>query len=202
MIEPLRLRDGESALFGYGSLLSIESLERTLGRRYTGPFLVCWLEGWRRSWDVAMPNRVFYADLPSGRVYPEHILYLNIRRSPGSRVNGVLFVVNSEELAAYDRREWIYDREDVTGELSGVSITSGRAYIYVAKRERLMVGVTSPQYAAVRATYLEILEDGFKGLGEDFRAEFEASTDPVPRHLIIPDRHKRATPLTAQRNPP
>ena len=90
----------------------------------------------------------------------------------------------------------------MTGELSGVSITSGRAYIYVAKRERLMVGVTSPQYAAVRATYLEILEDGFKGLGEDFRAEFEASTDPVPRHLIIPDRHKRATPLTAQRNPP
>lgn len=194
IIEPLRLGDDECALFGYGSLLSIRSLERTLGRCYTGPLFVCWLEEWRRSWDVAMPNSDFYADLPSGRIYPEHILYLNIHRSPSSRVNGVLFVVNREELANYDSREWIYDRVDVTSELSGVTIASGRAHTYVAKEEHLMMSVTSPQYAAVRATYLEILENGLEDLGEDFRAKFEASTDPVPKHLIIPDRHESTPP--------
>lgn len=188
MIESLILKNDEIALFGYGSLLSISSLERTLGRRYTGPLFVCWLEGWRRGWDVAMPNRTFYADLPSGKVYPEHILYLNVRRSPESRVNGVLFVVNREELDAYDTREWIYNRIDVTSELSGIRIISGQAHVYVAKQEYLTANMPSLQYTAIRATYLEMLEVGLKDRGEDFRAKFDDSTDPAPRHLIFHDR--------------
>ena len=38
--ELIKLASGEHALFGYGTLLSKESLERTLGRSYTGPFAV------------------------------------------------------------------------------------------------------------------------------------------------------------------
>ena len=49
MTAPLiRLRNGERAIFGYGSLCLRESMERTLGHRCEGPFVSCSLEGWRR----------------------------------------------------------------------------------------------------------------------------------------------------------
>ncbi len=184
----VRLREGESALFGYGSLISIESLERTLGHRYEGPFVVCTLEGWRRAWDVAMPNHTFFTETSSGRMYPEFILYLNVRPEPKTLLNGILFVVNQSELEAFDRREWIYTREDVTSKIRGADISGGKAYVYVGKADHLLSGVDSPKRAAVRASYLDMLEAGFKALGGAFRADFDASSDPVPAHLVIDDR--------------
>jgi hypothetical protein len=188
-IETLSLQGGESALFGYGSLISMASLERTLGRRYAGPFIVCELAGWRRGWDVFMPNNeTFYTDTPGGRMYPDKILYLNVRRMPESAINGVLFVLDPADLAAFDQREWIYNREDITDELRGVAVRGGRAYTYVAKAEYRLEGATSPAQAAVRSSYLQILEAGFADLGDAFRIAYENSSDPVPEHLIIADR--------------
>ena len=113
----IRLESGETAIVGYGSLLSVKSLEKTLARAYDGPFLPCRVDGWRRSWDIAMPNRTFFFVERGERVYPEHILYLNVRPEAGSSVNGVVFVVRPDELEAMHQREWIYDHPPVTGRL-------------------------------------------------------------------------------------
>ncbi len=183
----IQLQPGETALVGYGSLLSLPSLERTLGRTYTGPFLRCVVRGWRRTWDAAMPNKTFYTETAHGRMTPEAILYLNVRRDPASSINGVVFVVNPEELAAYDRRESIYDRVDVTGELD-VKVEGGTAYLYQCRPESIMTDVKSPAKAAVRASYLKIVEHGLANLDEEFRKRYFDSTDAAPAHLIIDDR--------------
>ena len=83
-----------------------------------------------------------------------------MKRSPGSLLNGVLFVVNASELAGFDRREWVYDREEISGQLRGVTLAGGAAWIYVGKPRHLMSGVDSWRTAAVRASYLGILETG------------------------------------------
>ena len=184
----VHMRDGEAALFGYGSLICLESLEHTLGHAYRGPLVVCALEGWRRAWDVAMPNETYFTETPSRRMVPDNILYLNISPERGSLLNGVLFVVNQPELEAFDRREWIYTREEVTSQVRGASIPSGEAYVYVGKPEYVMSRVGTPKRAAIRASYLKILEAGFARLGATFRTAYEASSDPVPSHLIIDDR--------------
>jgi hypothetical protein len=138
-----------------------------------------------------MPNRnTFYADAPQGRMWPEQIIYLNIREAEGDQVNGMLFVVNREELEAFDRREWIYERRDVTPELRGAQLDGGRAYAYVALPEYKVGEVDSPQRGAIRKTYLDILEAGFQDLGDDFRRKFIASSDPVPKHLVIEDKRQ------------
>lgn len=186
----IRLRAGQTALVGYGSLLSRPSLERTLGRAYTGPFLPCVTRGWRRTWDAAMPNRTFYEERPEGPMTPETILYLNVRRDPATDLTGVVFVVEPEELVAYDTRESIYDRVDVTDELD-VRIEGGKAYIYVCRPEHRLPSVESPEKGAVRATYLRIVEDGLSQLDEDFRNRYLASTDAVPERLVINDRGAR-----------
>jgi cation transport regulator ChaC len=189
----IQLYDDEVAVFGYGSLLAVTSLEQTLQRPYDGPFVACSVEGWRRSWEVTMPNQTFYTETKFGRFYPQSILYLNVQAQAGILLNGVLFVISVEELKAMDQREWIYNREVITDQLCGISVAGGDAYMYVAKPEYIMTNVKSPAIAAIRATYLQILETGLSQLGQSFRKAYNRSSDPVPQHLVITDiRDERA----------
>ncbi len=185
----LVLDDGESAIFGYGSLLLKRHMEFTLGRKYEKPFLACVLDGWFRTWDVIMQNKNFYADTPSGRLVPENIIYLNIHPRTGGVLNGVVFIVRPEELAAFDRREWIYDRRTVTQDLKGVKIVGGEAFAYVAKPELILPPEPSRGYAAIRRTYLNVIDEGLSDWGSDFRRLYENSTQAVPVDLVIDD-HK------------
>lgn len=183
----LRLMNGQTALVGYGSLLSRASLEGTLGRTYTGPFLQCTVRGWRRTWDAAVPNRKFYTDGVDGRITPRAILYLNVTRDLSTDINGVLFVVNQEELAAYDRRESIYDKVDVSADVD-VEVEGGPIYMYVCRPEYRIACSSSPADAAVRATYLQMIEEGLSNFDEQFSQRYEESTDIPPANLIIEDR--------------
>lgn len=183
----VHIGSGEAGIFGYGSLLSIASLERTLKQDYKGPFLSSSLPDWRRTWDVRQPNRAFYFETADGRMYPENILYLNVTRHPGAILNGVVIVVTIEQLLALDGREWMYDRVAVTERLQDVRVTGGDVYLYVSKPEFVVRNVESPRIAAVRATYLHIVETGLADLGPSFRAAYERSTEPVPGHLVIQD---------------
>lgn len=195
MNEPIvRLGPDESALFGFGSLCSVASMERTLGRRYDGPCLRCDLKNWRRGWDVGMPNKAFYARTAEGPMRPENILYLNIRRRKGFSVAGMLFVVSNSDLEGFDRREWIYDRVDVGAELSGVRVQGGEAIAYSAKPRYVMRNPTSLKVAAVRASYVRILDEAFRGLGEEFRGAYERTTDAVPEDLVIDDFQDHSVP--------
>ena len=183
----IRLAPGEHAVFGYGSLLSISSLERTLGRTYGGPFVVCAIDGWRRTWNVAMPNDVFVYRERDRWVTPEKIFYLNVEPDAGRAVNGVLFVVNSEELHRFDAREWIYDRVDVSSQLRGAQVAGGQAWVYQGKPEHVSAHPPGPQGGAVRRTYLDIIRNGHRALGEAFVRAYEASTDPVPLPIVVDD---------------
>jgi hypothetical protein len=118
---------------------------------------------------------------------PQTILYLNVRRDPQTSLPAIIFVVAPEELDAYDKRESIYDRVDVTDELD-VRVEGGRAYIYVCRPEYCFSHVDSAEKGAIRATYLQIVENGLAQLGQDFRQGYVSSTDAVPEHLVIEDR--------------
>ena len=179
--------NGQIALVGYGSLLSRSSLEGTLGRTYTGPFMQCTVRGWRRTWDAGMPNQKFYTEGVKGRIMPRAILYLNVRRDPSTNINGVIFAINQEELAAYDRRESIYERVDVRSDLD-VEIVGGPIYMYVCRPRYRIAYSNSPVDAAIRATYLQIIKQGLSELDDDFRQLYEKSTDIPPANLIIEDR--------------
>jgi hypothetical protein len=181
------LRKGETAIVGYGSLLSSSSIGKTLGRDYEGPFVQCHIEGWRRSWDVSMPNQAFYYEKDGERVYPEKILYLNVRREPGTLMNCAVFVVDQAELEAMDQREWIYEGVAVNQALRGVQVEGGAAIMYVARPEHIVQGADSPVTAAVRGSYVRMLDQALETVTPAFRVEFKRTTDQVPRRLVIPD---------------
>jgi len=185
MTRTITLARDQHAIFGYGSLLSKPSMERTLGRQYNEEPAICAVAGWRRSWDVFLPNEGKFVD-ERGRP-PDKIIYLNVRRAPGTPVNGVLYVVGAAALAGFDSREWVYNRVDITDALGGVEVRGGGAWMYVGKPEFVVAAPQRPEYA-VRRTYLDIVEQGLLDLGREFRAGYEASTDAVPEGLLIQDR--------------
>ena len=190
----VRLSPRQTAVVGYGSLMSRESVGKTLGRAYDGVFGRCHVQGWRRSWDVAMPNAAFYFTAGDRSIYPAKIAYLNVRPSPGTLMNAVLFVVDAGELEAMHEREWIYEPRIVTGSLRDIGVEGGDAVMYVGAPDYVVGDTGDPADVAIRASYLRILEQALAATDAAFRGEYERTTDPVPAHLVIDDRLDRDRP--------
>jgi cation transport regulator ChaC len=140
-------------VFGYGSLPAEK----------TG--VPCRLRDHRRHWGVAMDNRdtipgyKVYIDPDSGDRPAVEVAYLSITPEPGGSVDGVAFEVTDEELAALDRRERNYEREDVTDEIE--ADLGGRVWAYVgsaAGRQRLATGRRRGT-AVISRGYLEKVPD-------------------------------------------
>jgi hypothetical protein len=134
-----------------------------------------------------MPNRSFYTPTASGHFVPRHIIYLNVRPSADDALNGVLFVVSQPELDGFDRREWIYNRTTVTSMLGGVTVEGGEAYVYVGKPEWRLDPDQPREWAALRQSYLDIIEKGLTDLGPEFRRRYVATTDTTPLAVVFPD---------------
>jgi gamma-glutamylcyclotransferase (GGCT)/AIG2-like uncharacterized protein YtfP len=185
MPQTIELKDGQIGMFGYGSLLLKSSMERTLARRYEGDPIACHVEGWRRTWNAITPNdRYFYQD-GDGRHYPASIIYLNVVPDRGS-INGLVYAIDAQDLPGFDRREFTYSRVDVREQLD-VAVEGGPVWMYVGKPPFLFAGPASPRDAAVRRSYIRIVESGLSDLGQDFRIEYDASTDPPPLANIVED---------------
>lgn len=189
----VKLEPGRHALIGYGSLLSTASMERTLGHEYDGPWHTCRLNGWRRGWDVQMPRHSWCYRSDGALIKPERVIYLNLRRQEGSHVNAALFVIGDQDLHRFDEREWMYKRTRVNDDLSGLRVTGGSAWTYVAMDEYLWRKPSRPPEAIIRRSYLDILATAHAELGSEFRDEYNATTDHAPEHLIVDDERCEAT---------
>lgn len=187
----IELAVSQVALFGYGSLISKASLELTLGHPYAGPLLPCEVRGWRRRWNAFTPNTLrFYAVTEAGRLYPDRIVYLNVQRDAGASINGMLFVVTAEELAALDKREWIYSCVSVQGALQGACVVGGDVQIYAGLDQYLLHDAGMIAEAGLRKSYCATVDRGLMALGPEFRTQFENTTDPLPRHLLFDDERE------------
>lgn len=192
--ETISLNAGEVAVVGYGSLLSREIIGQTLGHDYDGPFVMCHITGWRRSWDVIMPNAAFYYVEDERRVYPDRILYLNVRRDSNTLMNCSVFVVGAGERGVMDGREWIFDPTIVTSDLRGVSIKSGDALMYVGKSDHTLQSFDNSRDVALRRSFLHSLFGVLDGEDRSVRDEWHRATDPIPEHLLVDDKLDTSRP--------
>ena len=186
------LNEGEVALFGYGSLVNVSSMEKTLNHKYSGPLILGYLKHWKRSWSVVMPNSYFYEKTANGNYFPQYILYLNITPSVGSEVYGALFVIKKDELNGFKKREWIYDFKDVSAHIKDVNVVGGPVYSCVAKN-KYFVSKPDIDTMAVRSSYIETVENAYKSNGEESLEAFIKTTEGIPKKFIIKDcKHNNA----------
>jgi hypothetical protein len=165
-------------VFGYGSLL-----EQPNERGTSWDSQVYYLNGFRRSWGVAMDNS---RDLTDYKYYLNEtgerpdlfVVFLNIAPVAGQRVNGTLVEVGPDELKQFDSRERNYSRVDVTAKVEPTP--PGRVWAYVGKPEaiaRFEHGVREGR-AVIDRNYLEMVKRHFAALSDAALSEYEQLTEP------------------------
>jgi gamma-glutamylcyclotransferase (GGCT)/AIG2-like uncharacterized protein YtfP len=125
-----------------------------------------------------LPGYKYYVDAATGARPAVYVTYADLAPDPACAVNGVVFPVEADALAALDERERNYERREVTGRLAA-TLPEARVWAYFgrpAARERFERGRAAGT-AVVSRAYREGLRDGFAQLGGDELSQFEATTD-------------------------
>jgi hypothetical protein len=172
------------AVFAYGSLASLTSAERTLGRpvHHLG---AARLAGWRRRWSLARDNlrsEKTFARAADGTV-PSCCLGLNLERATGDGPNGALIEITDAELDRLALRELRYDAVDVTSEIVGAEGAGlSRVVTFTAKPGNF--AAAPPDGSIILASYARAVEAGFDALGTGQLDLFRRTTGPHPVEVV------------------
>jgi hypothetical protein len=121
---------------------------------------------------VTLAGYKYYLDTDGSR--PDVcVAFLDVEPDASAWVNGVCLPVDAAALEVLDARERNYERVDVTGAVDG---PAGRTWTYAGREEsrRRFEQATAAGRCVVARSYLELVEHGFRTLG-DWDA-FAAST--------------------------
>ena len=166
-------------IFGYGSLINLESASRTLKRPLSkGDVKVANLKNYQRNW--LLWDTVFSSELS------EEVrgIFLNVSYSEGEYLNGVLIELNDEELGYFKIREKNYNCVDVSENIELELNDSDEEYIvytFAGKSDFLLNNDFTNSY--IFEKYIDIVNIGLSNFGEAFYSEFTKTTvlNSVPK---------------------
>jgi cation transport regulator ChaC len=170
-------------VFGYGSLVSPTSIARTIGRpvERSAGFAAARLHGFGRRWNYGSMHQRGDWHGPHGLVEQGIVVSLGVERSDREACNGAVVRVTGEELDLLDWRERDYERTDVsdnvvveTGELQARIVT------YVPRQTAIDRYRTARDElrAAIRYSYVTIVDEAFAALGGGHLDEYRDGTPP------------------------
>jgi hypothetical protein len=175
-------------LFAYGSMASLASAERTLGRPVEHAGLAR-LAGWRRAWSQARDNLACEKTFARAddRTVPPYCLGLNLERAAVPGPNGALIELAADELDRLDLREIRYDRVDVTPDVVPQPATADappldRVFTFTAKPANYVE--SPPAGAVILASYARAVEAAFRALGPEQLELFRETTGPYPVEVV------------------
>jgi hypothetical protein len=198
---------GSSGMIAYGSLMSLQSMEQTLGHKYEGPRRQVHLNGYEREWTCVRPfndpeamaagRPKIDAFLMTGteRVPVTGAAELNIYPKDEGRINGILYLVTDEELASLDKRERGYRRVDVTDRVEEFDFRGGKVYVFEGRPSPANVSPPAQGTYILVKEFLDMVTGACDAIGKEFREEFDSSTRPcaypvVPYKNVIWEKAK------------
>ncbi len=171
-------------VFGYGSLVSLKSLENSLNRSTDSQmnYRNCYLHDYARVWNLGMDNAVVVPNYksyiePKTQARPNvFITFLNSQRSPKSKIYGILFEVSEDELDKLDSRERNYSRVDVTEFLE--CDIDGIGWVYTGMKDSILAfeHAASANRSVIPSSYLETVTSAYDSLAVGRLDEFHQST--------------------------
>jgi hypothetical protein len=199
----MEIPEGSSGMIGYGTLISLQSMEQTLGHRYEGSVHQVHLTGYERAWTCLRPNRVPPQEAAAGIEKITYFFFrdnervpfigdvqLNIHPKRKGRINCILYLITNEEFLRFDIREHGYQRVDVTDKIEEFNFQGGKVYVY----EALPAQPEKGKYILIKE-WVDQVASACDSIGKDFRREFDKSTKPcayevVPLEKIIWEKAK------------
>ena len=192
----IEIREGMAGMIGYGTLMSLSSLEQTLGHKYEGQAYPVHVMGYVRGWAFRRPLNDPQANPATAkkidacflrndeRVPFEGMVNLNVYPEKNGRMNCILYVLSEEDLLKVDKREWGYKRVDVTDRIEEYEFSGGRVYIYEGLPEHPDTAAADPGKYIIIKEYVDQVIAACDGIGREYSAEFESSTRPVAYPVV------------------
>jgi hypothetical protein len=191
----INIENGKVGMIGYGSLISKQSMESTLLRKYQDSVYLVHLEGFQREWNFVWSNYdTSYSedDLKYDGFYIrekdtipfEKIIFLNIMAQKESSMNCVLYFIAPEELIGFDKRELGYERIDVTNLIKEYNFQGGKVYAYKATPNYIYDSDSDYKNSIIEKSYINLVTEACDSIGSYYRQEYEASTKPFDPDLL------------------
>lgn len=186
----LEIPHGSAGIVAYGSLISLPSLEQTLGHPYNGPVHEVHLGGYGRMWTCVRPfndPQAIAAGAPRIDVYflrdAERVpifgaAELNIYAKKKGRINGVLYLITDEDLMGLDKREQGYRRVDVTDRIEEFRFRGGKVYVYEGLPRSPVAASTDKGTYILIKEFRDLVAGACDLRGKEFHEEFDRSTMP------------------------
>jgi len=192
----IEIRKGLLGMIGYGTLMSLPSLEKTLGHPYEGQVYQVHVRDYVRSWAFRRPNNDPHANAAAAekidacflrndeRIPFAGTVNLNVYPEKNSRMNCILYLLTDEDLLKVDKRERDYKRVDVTDQIEEYDFSGGRVYIYEGLPQHPETAAADPRKYLVVKEYIDQVTAACDLIGKDFRAEFDRSTRPIAYQVV------------------
>jgi hypothetical protein len=186
----LEIPEGSVGIIAYGSLISLPSMEESLGHKYEGPIHEVHLTGYERVWTCVRPFDDPLATAAGARKVHAYVLRdtervpiigaieLNIYPKKKGRINGILYLITNEDLIRFDKREYGYRRVDVTDKIEEFRFLEGKVYIYEGLSGPPMASSVDKGTYILIKEFLDLVTGACDARGKGFRNEFDKSTRP------------------------
>ncbi|MFH1000089.1 MAG: hypothetical protein V1783_04530 [Bacteroidota bacterium] len=190
----IEIKEGLVGMIGYGSLMSLKSFEQTLGHKYTDAIYQVHLNDYLREWSYFRPINDPKSDPKSGLKYYgfilqnadsipfEGIINLNISSKEKSKINCILYLITTEDLINFDKREFGYQKVDVTDKIDEYSFKGGKVYVYVHMPDP-QVKFDETKYILIK-DLMDLITNACDSIGMNFRKEFDCSTMPYAGQIL------------------
>ena len=153
-VERMKNHDqGKLYIFGYGSLMSEQSILKTLPRTSVNTYDAL-LKGFRRKWNIIIP---VYSDVLDKRI---NAVFLNIDEEIDAITEGVLFEISKDELSLFKNREMNYRCIEVTPSIQTEGLILHRedtVVTFIAHKEHRLV-TNEQDDLFIMQLYLDVLE--------------------------------------------
>jgi hypothetical protein len=192
----IEIPEGSAGLIAYGSLISLPSMEQTLGHKYEGPIRQIHLKGYERAWTCLRPNNDPLANSASiekidafflkdnERVPFIGTVQLNIHPKKKGRINCILYLITNEELVRFDKREYDYRRVDVTDKIEEFRFRGGKIYVYEGLPGHTGRSSSDKGTYILLKEFVDLVTGACDAIGKNFRGEFDKSTRPFAYQVV------------------
>ena len=192
----IKIREGLVGVIGYGTLMLLPSLEKTLGHPYEGPAYQVHVRDYVRGWAYRLPNndpQVNAAEAEkinacflrnNERIPFAGTVNLNVYPEKNGRINCILYLLTGEDLLKIDKRERDYKRVDVTDKIEEYDFSGGSVYIYEGLPENADTSSSDPKKYILIKEYVDQVTMACDRIGKDFRAEFDKSTRAIAYQIV------------------
>ena len=159
-------------IFGYGSLINLHSLEKSIGRLLDiSEVIPADLKNYRRVWNLK--EQLYSAALDRDVCG----IFLNIEQDISHVINGIIFKVTDSEFEQLKRRERNYDVVEVSNSIvsEDLELTKKTISTFVASNPDVLQNNGKTNCYVMR-NYVYLLESGCKTINDQFWENFKAST--------------------------